>query len=184
MTSSADKFIASGTDWTALHARLQEEPPKVQGEVFERLTQLYLQTHPEYRSQLRHVWRLREMPHRVREQLALPGTDEGIDLVAETREGKFWAIQCKFRSDTKKPLTYGELCNKIGLHPRSARYFLSVIQIYCKKRNLPPLQALVVNKKTGVPGEGYIGSGRSQKEHGEALKKVYSYNWPTKAPVF
>lgn len=100
------------------------------------------------------------------------------------RASKVWPILARRALNKDKPLTYGELCNKIGLHPRSARYFLSVIQIYCKKRNLPPLQALVVNKKTGVPGEGYIGSGRSQKEHGEALKKVYSYNWPTKAPVF
>jgi hypothetical protein len=80
------------------------------GDAFERLTQLYLLSHPEYRTQLKHVWRVpEEVPSRLRERLNLPSTDEGIDLLAETHEGAYWAIQCKFRSGTKKPLTYGEL---------------------------------------------------------------------------
>jgi predicted helicase len=80
------------------------------GDLFERFTQFYLQIHPEYRIKLKHVWRCpEEVPAGVRERLNLPTTDEGIDLVAETRDGAYWAIQCKFRSDTTKPLTYSEL---------------------------------------------------------------------------
>jgi len=111
MTSSADRLIASSSEWSARHGHLQSEAAGIQGDVFERLTQLYLQTHPEYRTQLTHVWRVpEEIPPRIRDRLNLPRTDdEGIYLVAETHDGKFWAIQCKFRSDTKKPLTYGAL---------------------------------------------------------------------------
>lgn len=41
--------------------------------------------------------------------LACLSWDEGIDLLAETNNGKFWAVQRKFRSDAEKPLTYCEL---------------------------------------------------------------------------
>ena len=134
MTSSIDSLIGASTDWSALHTRLQKEAPAVQGATFERLTQLYLQTHPEYRSQLRHVWRHGEMPPRVRERLGLPSTDEGIDIIAETLDGKFWAIQCKFRSDTRKPLTYGELSTFTSLAFVTCRDIaLAVVAHTCSK---------------------------------------------------
>jgi superfamily II DNA or RNA helicase len=105
-----DRFIATCSGWAAFWDRLTAESPVLPGEAFERATQLYLQSHPEYRTQLRHVWRVpEEVPRRIRDRLRLPSSDEGIDLLAETNDGKFWAIQCKFRSDTKKPLTYREL---------------------------------------------------------------------------
>jgi hypothetical protein len=59
------------------------------GIIFERLTQLYLETVSEYRTKLRHVWLLRDVPADIRRQLNLPGSrDEGIDLIARTRQGK------------------------------------------------------------------------------------------------
>jgi hypothetical protein len=57
------------------------------GAVFERLTQLYLQTAPEYQSELEQIWTLREVPPDVRKLLALPALDEGIDFIARTRQG-------------------------------------------------------------------------------------------------
>ena len=35
--------------------------------------------------------------------------DEGIDLIAQTFSGEFWAIQAKFRVDTGRALTVTEL---------------------------------------------------------------------------
>lgn len=59
-----------------------------------------------------------------------------------------------------KPFSYGELSGLIGLHARSARYFLSEIQDHCRfqERPLPRLQAFAVSKRTKVPGDGYLGS--------------------------
>ena len=105
-----DRLIVACPNWAALWAALTTSTEVDTGEAFERLTQLYLQSHAEYRTQLEHVWRVpEEVPPRIRQRLNLPSTDEGIDLLARTHDGKFWAIQCKFRSDTRKPLTYGEL---------------------------------------------------------------------------
>lgn len=92
---------------------------------FERLTQLYLQTAPEYRTKLQHVWLLRDIPVDIRRRLNLPAPDEGIDLIARARSGEYWAIQSKFRSQRDKPLSRRELgtftslafntCNNIAL---------------------------------------------------------------------
>ena len=65
------------------------------------------------------------MPADVRRRLNLPGPDEGIDIIARTRRGEYWAIQCKFRSQRDKRLSRRELgtftslafntCNNIAL---------------------------------------------------------------------
>src|SRR6516164_2805579 len=95
----ADRFISSGASWSDFWERAKELSSKIEkGAAFERLTQLYLQTVPEYRSELEHVWTLREVPPSVGKQLALPTLDEGIDLIARTRHRQYWAIQSKFRS--------------------------------------------------------------------------------------
>ena len=61
------------------------------GDRFERLMQAFLQTAPWYEGKFRHVWLWREFPYRK----SFGGKDTGIDLVAQTVEGDFWAIQCK-----------------------------------------------------------------------------------------
>jgi predicted helicase len=105
-----DRFIAPCTSWNEFWEQTKKLPSTGEkGAVFERLTQLYLQTTPEYQSELDHVWTLREVPPNVRRLLDLPLLDEGIDFIARTRHGKYWAIQSKFRSQYDKPLTRKEL---------------------------------------------------------------------------
>src|SRR5689334_3271385 len=104
-----DHLIVRCSDWESFCRKLEHLSSKDQGSAFERLTQLYLRSHPEYRSLLKHVWRIPEVPSGIRTRLHLPLTDEGIDLIAETYGGKFWAIQCKYRSDCRERLTYTEL---------------------------------------------------------------------------
>ena len=122
-----DRFIASCSSWGDFWQRAKRLPTDGEkGIAFERLTQLYLQTAPEYRTKLQHVWLLRDVPVDVRRRLNLPGPrDEGIDLIARTRSGEYWAIQSKFRSQRDKPLSRRALgtftslafntCNDISL---------------------------------------------------------------------
>jgi predicted helicase len=49
------------------------------------------------------------VPPAVRRRLDLPSLDEGIDLIACTQHGQYWAIQSKFRSQRDKPLNRREL---------------------------------------------------------------------------
>lgn len=67
------------------------------GNRFERLMQAYLKTDPKYSSLFKNIWLWTEFPGRS----DLGGNDTGIDLVALTYEGDYWAIQCKcFQADT------------------------------------------------------------------------------------
>src|SRR5262245_52124 len=62
---------------------------------------------------------------RSSQQMAKGAHDEGIDLIACTRHGEYWAIQSKFRSERDKPLNRRELgtfsslafntCNNVAL---------------------------------------------------------------------
>ena len=58
---------------------------------FERLMQAYLNTTALYANLFEAVWLWTEFP--FRDQFG--GKDTGIDLVARTVEGEYWAIQCK-----------------------------------------------------------------------------------------
>ena len=105
-----DSLIASCHSWDDFWDRTRALPRETEkGAAFERLTQLYLQTEPEYKTQLQHVWLLREVPADIRRHLNLPSSDEGIDLLARTRRGEYWAIQTKFRSQRDTALSRRDL---------------------------------------------------------------------------
>lgn len=61
-----------------------------QGVLFERLIRKFFMTAPLYARQLENIWLWDDFPYNNNEH------DTGIDLVAKTTEGEFWAIQCKF----------------------------------------------------------------------------------------
>ena len=63
-----------------------------QGFLFEKFTREYLRQNPKY-SDLTDIWLWSEFPYRGKE------TDTGIDLIARTRTGEYWAVQCKFYQD-------------------------------------------------------------------------------------
>jgi superfamily II DNA or RNA helicase len=71
----------------ALLSRLDADPG-IRGRQFEHICKWYLDTDPIYAPQLKRVWLWKNWPGRW-------GADAGIDLVAETIESKFWAIQAK-----------------------------------------------------------------------------------------
>jgi predicted helicase len=64
---------------------------KDKGDRFERLMKAYLLTDRKYSDNFKKVWLWNEFPGRK----DLGRGDTGIDLVALTNEGDYWAIQCK-----------------------------------------------------------------------------------------
>jgi len=65
------------------------------GTRFEELIARYLTTDPLYSSQLEKVWTWNTFPFRK----DISDHDTGIDLVAKTKTGEYWAIQCKFYAE-------------------------------------------------------------------------------------
>ncbi len=66
------------------------------GDRFERLMKAYLLTDPKYAFKFQNVWLWEEFVGKN----DLGGKDTGIDLVALTNEGDYWAIQCKCYQET------------------------------------------------------------------------------------
>jgi predicted helicase len=62
------------------------------GARFERLIQAYLQTDPKYKDRFQKIWLWGDFPER---KSFGGGQDVGIDLVALTTSGEYWAVQCK-----------------------------------------------------------------------------------------
>jgi superfamily II DNA or RNA helicase len=107
--------IRGCSTWQDIQAKWRTLPEKQKGDLFEELAKAYLQLEPEYASKLKHIWLQREVPQSVARKLKLPATDQGIDIVAETNDGEFWAIQCKYRQDTDHSLTWREISTFTGL---------------------------------------------------------------------
>lgn len=73
------------------HFRATSFTEKEKGTQFERLMRAWLKTDARYAHLFEHVWLWEEFPSRK----DFGGQDTGIDLVAKTHEGDYWAIQCK-----------------------------------------------------------------------------------------
>ncbi len=58
------------------------------GKIFELYCKWFLENDPVYSAQIKKVWLWKDWPGNW-------GRDKGIDLIAETRTGEFWAIQSK-----------------------------------------------------------------------------------------
>lgn len=131
--------------WGEFFSQANSISEKDKGDLFEILTKQILITKPEYCSTLKNVWLQREVPSPTRKLLNLPSGDEGIDLIAETFDGKYWAIQCKFKGHNQPP-TYKELST-----------FSQLANNYCKNISL----ALLVHtgergvRKRKLLGEKY-----------------------------
>jgi superfamily II DNA or RNA helicase len=134
IVNHTDRFIASCSSWEDFDERMRALSKSEQGRNFERLVQLYLQNEPEYRTALREVWMLREVPPDVRETINLPQLDEGIDLIARDQYDRYWAIQAKYRTDHDRPLSRRALGTFHALASNTCRNIsLAVVAHTCAK---------------------------------------------------
>lgn len=98
------------------------------------------------------------------------------------RARKVWPRLVQF-AQSKGLDTYSENTASIGLHHRSAAWYLGVIQAECRRHGYPPLQALVVNKTTRKPGKGYTATPTTGPSYDKAVRRVWEYDdWPMTPP--
>jgi predicted helicase len=105
----ASQNINYANDWTSLTQILSSKSKKEKGDTFELLVKLYLQTNPKYNLLFSKVWLLEEMPLKLLKRLNQPITDEGVDLYAKTKNGEYWSIQAKYKSNPKSTVTRKDL---------------------------------------------------------------------------
>ena len=84
---------------------------------------------------------------------------------------------------TRRTVTYGQLSGLIGVHWRTATYWLGHIRDDCSWRGLPLLTAIVVNKQTRLPGTDWLPEGTEnlsseeyRKRYEDEKARVFSYS--------
>ncbi len=103
-------LLKRSSSWAEFQRNVSALPTtKGKGDAFEDLVELYLTLDPKHATKVKHVWNHAKVPPEIRKHLNLPHLDEGIDLIAETDDGEYWAIQCKYREDESHSLTRREL---------------------------------------------------------------------------
>jgi len=83
----------------------------------------------------RHIWHEKDLPPRVRIKLGLPSPDLGVDLVAESLDGSYWAIQCKYHHDPSRNLRKGELDSFLDITTRVCRGKFSTLLVVSYARS-------------------------------------------------
>lgn len=78
--------------------RLNTEDSKQAGTQFEIFCKHFFKTNPRIAADYKNLWLGSEVPAQIKKALNLSATDYGYDLVAETIDGRFAIIQCKFTS--------------------------------------------------------------------------------------
>ena len=88
---------------------------KVKGDCFEYLTKYLFMLHPFYKNRTKNIYMFNDIPPKVLDDLNLPDKDVGIDLVWETIDNEYYAIQCKYRKDTDTVISWKEVSTFVGL---------------------------------------------------------------------
>jgi superfamily II DNA or RNA helicase len=145
------KLLSSTSSWSELNKKLEELTKSGQarfaGSTFELLVKYYLLTNPRYQSKLKNVWLLNEVKEGIKKKLNLPDQDEGIDLIAETKEGHFWAIQAKYRSDPNETLTLGGKGSLATFSNLAFRYCKNITHaLVCATVNKPPKKIRLIKQ--------------------------------------
>lgn len=103
---SFKSIISKVNSWKDFKNTLLPLSKLEKGNAFEELTKYFLLVNPTYNNKLKNVWLQKEVPSSVIKKLNLPSNDQGIDLIAETNDGYFWAIQCKYLQDENTRLSH------------------------------------------------------------------------------
>lgn len=98
----------------------------IAGKVFEYFCKYYFTVDPtqdEYET----VWMYEEIPENIRTDLQLPPIDHGIDILLKNRDGDYCAVQCKFKNDETKSLSWsGDKIANVFALGTNCRYILVI----------------------------------------------------------
>lgn len=108
-------IISKTNNWNDFKNILESKTKLEKGKAFEELTKYFLEYNPVYKTKLKNVWLQSAVPVSVLKKLNLPTNDQGIDLIAETFEGTYWAIQCKYLQDEDQRLSHRAISTFVSL---------------------------------------------------------------------
>ena len=99
------------------------------GRAFEEFSLEYLKATDKYQA----VYAWKDIPDNLRETLGLKAkVDDGIDLIAVTHEGRYHAIQCKYRKKTGSTVPWTQLATFFGLCARTGPWEKHLVITNCR----------------------------------------------------
>jgi hypothetical protein len=88
------------------------------------------------------------------------------------RGQQLWSILV-LAARNRQILTYDIVGRACGVPAQSIGDFLRSIQQFCAEHRLPPLTSIIVNKVTGLPGDGFIAAANVPA----AQLQTFETNW-------
>ena len=88
------------------------------------------------------------------------------------RAWQAWPL-LSFAASHRQLITYEILSQHTSMHAAGFGPVLEHIQSYCLENDLPPLTAIVVNKATGLPSEGFVAASNLPR----AFADVFEHDW-------
>jgi predicted helicase len=131
----AIKLIQECAQWSDFEEAVSGLSNSAKGRAFEELTRLYLSTNPLYSTKINSLWHHEEIPADVVHDLGLQHPEIGIDLLAETQDGSYWAIQCKYRQPHSSNLSYQEVSTFLSISEREKTYRKLSHRLICTSAN-------------------------------------------------
>ncbi len=95
-------------------------------------------------------------------------------MIISERALQIWSVLA-LAAKNRQVLTYDILAKLIGVPRAGLGQLLEPIQSYCLLNKLPPLTILVVSKKSGMPGEGFIAA----QDIPKTQIQVFAFDWFT-----
>ena len=110
---------------------------KQKGDIFEIITYFIFKLHPNYKNITKNIYLFSDIPDYLLKKLNIPDKDKGIDLVWETIDNEFYAIQCTFRTNLEITVPWKDLSTFVGLTHGVGKFFKGIyvtntyVCIYC-----------------------------------------------------
>ena len=109
-----NRLLKSITSFQDFEDKIASYTNKQKGDIFELLTKYLLQT--DYIFNFKKVYLYDEIPDKILDELKFPSNDKCIDLLIITKDNKYIAIQCKYRSNNLKATTWNLLSTIFGFY--------------------------------------------------------------------
>lgn len=88
------------------------------------------------------------------------------------RASQLWPLLA-MAATNRQILTYDLVYRLTGIPRPATGKFLQAIQNYCMSKEIPPLTSIIVSKKTGLHGSGFISAEDVPLSHIE----VFNFDW-------
>ena len=105
MTSKSIRFanLVKGADsWNDIFDRLSpynDPGEKRAGTLFEDFCVAYFKAVPAVSREFVNVWHHPDIPQGIRKKLTINQRDHGVDALVQHHDGRYFAVQCKFKTD-------------------------------------------------------------------------------------